>query len=782
MNEKEVNLIIGSLLHDVGKIIYRSGDGRNHSRSGTDFIKDNVGIGDKDILECILFHHKKNLLNASINKDSNAYITYIADNMASATDRRGNEKEDYGFEMTMPLSSVFNILNENNQDYTYSAKMLDLEKEINYPGEYNQKFESSFYLSVVNQIKNNLVEYENTREYVNSLLEVLEGTCTFIPSSTNKNELADISLYDHVKMTAAFSSCIYKYIKEYQVEDYKELLFDNEKEFFNRKAFLLYSVDLSGIQDFIYTITSKEALKMLRSRSFYLEIFMEHLIDELLEKLEMSRSNLIYSGGGHCYIILPNTNTCKNIIIEHENSINEWLKDKFDNALYMASGYSECSANELQNIPQGSYSQIYRSISEMISNKKSHKYSGKDIIKFNNKNMDHYDRECAICKRIGKINEKGECVYCHDIKKMSKAILYSEFFVITSEKTKDCMELPNERYLVACDKNTLLEMLKNNNSVVRTYSINGQYKGKKLSKNLWVGNYTAGASFDELAGASEGIKRIAVFRADVDNLGSAFVNGFKQKDGKYETISRTATLSRHLSFFFKHHINTILKNPEYTMTGNGPVRNISIIYSGGDDIFVVGAWNDVIEFSIDLSEKFKKYTQNKLTLSGGIALYRSGYPVSVMAVESGALEDNSKEKFNKQGKDAITIFDKNFSFKWNTFENKILNEKLIAITNFFNGNNEYGKNFLYNILELIRGQEENENKGIKDQINFARYVYILSRMEPDKDADEILKEKYKIFSSKMYEWMKKKENRPELILAIYIYVYLIRQEDENNDN
>ena len=218
------------------------------------------------------------------------------------------------------------------------------------------------------------------------------------------------------------------------------------------------------------------------------------------------------------------------------------------------------------------------------------------------------------------------------------------------------------------------------------------------------------------------------------------------------------------------------------MTGNRPLRNISIIYSGGDDIFVVGAWNDVIEFSIDLSEKFKKYTQNKLTLSGGIALYRSGYPVSVMAVESGALEDNSKEKFNKQGKDAITIFDKNFSFKWNTFENKILNEKLIAITNFFNENNEYGKNFLYNILELIRGQEENENKGIKDQINFARYVYILSRMEPDKDADEILKEKYKIFSSKMYEWMKKKENRPELILAIYIYVYLIRQEDENNDN
>ena len=60
-------------------------------------------------------------------------------------------------------------------------------------------------------------------------------------------------------------------------------------------------MDISGIQDFIYTINNKGALKGLRARSFYLEIMMEHLIDELLEKVELSRANLIYSGGGHAY-------------------------------------------------------------------------------------------------------------------------------------------------------------------------------------------------------------------------------------------------------------------------------------------------------------------------------------------------------------------------------------------------------------------------------------------------------------------------------------------------
>ena len=47
------------------------------------------------------------------------------------------------------------------------------------------------------------------------------------------------------------------------------------------QLFLLYSLDLSGIQDFIYTITSDGALKALRARSFYLELLTEHLVDTM---------------------------------------------------------------------------------------------------------------------------------------------------------------------------------------------------------------------------------------------------------------------------------------------------------------------------------------------------------------------------------------------------------------------------------------------------------------------------------------------------------------------
>ena len=85
----------------------------------------------------------------------------------------------------------------------------------------------------------------------------MEANLTYIPSSTAKSELADISLYDHVKLTAAIAACIYDYLNEKGLS-YKAALFEHEKSFYDEKAFILYSMDVSGIQNFIYTIASKK--------------------------------------------------------------------------------------------------------------------------------------------------------------------------------------------------------------------------------------------------------------------------------------------------------------------------------------------------------------------------------------------------------------------------------------------------------------------------------------------------------------------------------------------
>ena len=100
---------------------------------------------------------------------------------------------------------------------------------------------------------------------------------------------------------------------------------EEAESFYNEKAFRMLSLDISGIQKFIYTIHSSGALKMLRSRSFYLEIMMEHMVDELLTRLNLSRANLIFSGGGRCTVLIPNTQTVRQQIDSLRSEWTEWF-------------------------------------------------------------------------------------------------------------------------------------------------------------------------------------------------------------------------------------------------------------------------------------------------------------------------------------------------------------------------------------------------------------------------------------------------------------------------
>ena len=767
MTDRLLKLMIGSLLHDIGKVIYRGGDGRNHSQSGYDYLKDEAGVTDQDILDCVRFHHGVNIKGARLPENALAYIVYYADNIAAAADRRENGDEEYGFDKAVPLDSVFNILNGNNEHKHYKRQVLNVNNGINYPTEEACIMDEGFYKSVMDNITDNLkgIDLKNLKkEYINSLLTVMEANLSYIPSSTLKKELCDISLYDHVKITAAAASCIYHYTEEKQITNLKSYFLETGMESYEKKMFLLYSMDISGIQDFIYTISSKGALKGLRARSFFLEILMEHVIDELLERLELSRANLIYSGGGHCYMLLPNTEKCRAKTIAFEQEINTWFMDQFDNALYIAGGEADCSANDLKNEPSGSYSNLYMTVSRKISEKKTHRYSAEQIIALNSKKHTG-ERECSICRRIDKLDDQNHCRICAALEKISTQLLNKDFFTVMEGNKEGELPLPGNRYLLF-DTEELLRKHMSEPDYIRSYSKNDLYTGNQVTTKLWVGDYTTWDTFEEFAEKANNIKRIGILRADVDNLGKAFVRGFYGLDGsdRYVTLSRTAAFSRQMSLFFKCYINTILKQGESAVLSQGGRRNVTIVYSGGDDIFLAGAWNEVIDAFIDIRNAFRRFSQGTLSISGGIGIYNPGYPVNIMAKETAELEELSK---GLEGKDGICLFDDTGLYKWNDFLTKVIEEKFKCLEGFFQASTERGGTFLYNLLELLRS--------CHDKIMTARFVYMLSRLEPEEDKTGEEKQAYKNFSRHMYEWMKDDEDRRQLITAIYLYVYMNRK-------
>lgn len=864
LNETEemelYRVVMGCILHDIGKIVYRAGNVRvNHSELGERFLREEIGITETKILEQVKFHHKK-LIDITSNKDlSLAYISYIADNLSANGDRRKDESEHPGWIIYRPLKSIFNLINNCNDRNRYplgnvleEASIYSVNRAIYYPKESYKKMECEIAkrLSMLQSMQSNLAD---AKRYINTLLELFEYIASTIPSSTSSYEVCDISLYDHLKTTAAYGACIYQYILEHENITLKSL-FKKSEAFYNEAAFLLYSFDLSGIQSFIYTITSKGALKGLRARSFYLELLCEHIADLLLTKLHLSRVNLIYLGGGHAYILLANTERVKKILDAFDEYINEWLLEQFEGQLYMASASIECCKHDFndwsndkkeENRKRRMPHEVFHLVDVEIAKRKLTPYNAK-MLRFLNQEQDSTKTdECEICKRAIHRTESGKCNFCENLLFMSPSILNKKdaFRVVKRSEiatNRPSLPLPKDYVVISVNPdwnnekslhlysiskrgykkrvktskyvsqlqtegNTTNRIVSNqgfqcNDSYFHQYERNAIGVHRPFTSKIWMADYAYckamnqsfedAVTFENLYHSSQGIKRLGILRADVDDLGTAFAKGFirdknvKKAKYRYVTLSRTATFSRKMSLYFKYFINHLLKHGKYFLDPNrtDQQRNAVVVYSGGDDLFIVGSWDDIIGFAIDLQQSFQKYTQNTLTISAGIGVFPLKYPISLMATQTGELLKIAKqtvESTGEKGKNRVVLFSKEHSYSWEQFQESVL-KKYEFIRNYFDSVDSNGMTFLNHIYELLRHDDK--------PIQMARLYYLLSRLEPKNKKSEAY-EKYHDFSKQILQWTmqgimndsgssnNEKIHIGELKTAILLYLYLRREGD-----
>lgn len=860
MDKKLIELQLGALLHDIGKIVRRAGASKeNHSQAGIDFLKQKSLLSDdsKEIFDIISYHHAGDLKNAKLSSNSLAYIVYEADNIASGIDRVRYETEDrmVGNEM-LALNSVFNRLkmSEESKDKTFSLVNFQADA-FNMPKvkKENEKLESMDYRKILDNIVSNVSDMKGNIS-PEKLITILEETCSYFPSSAYV-DYPDISYYDHVKLTATIASCLYLYDKENKIENYKEEYFGN-KDLREKEKFLFVSGEFSGIQNFIYTITSKMAMKSLRGRSFYLELFIEHIIDEILSNLELSRVNLIYSGGSQFYLLLPNIERSKEILENYKEIVNNFLLKEVGTGIYFEMSYSPTSAEELGNglsekvKKENRIGEIFRKNSILSSKAKISRYSQKQLEKLFDEDSEinhihNSTKECKICKKAEKadILERNSrdiagnieiCDACKNYINLGANIsrLYhrtTDMFILEKNCVETSKNLIFPKYPVGYVEIEFKERKYLDNKLKiaeedlhRFYAVNSFYYGEGLPKNIRIGNYNIKnekedyklVEFKDLVKKTEGIERLAVLRADVDNLGSLFQSGFVNNDStepyKFVTLSKSVVLSRYLSDFFKRQINLILEKKEninknelfnrycdVINPNNDKSRNIVVVYSGGDDVFAIGTWNDIIEFSVDLRKAFKEFTNGKITLSAGIGFFSENFPVYQMAERTGDLEkiakNYSKDNSDRATKDAIALFGKeknedlNHVYSWDEFIDKVLYEKYSylksKITFDENENSDkifVGKSKWYKIMDLIRELFNNKKSEDKIRLDIARFAYILARIK----NTEKNKGNYLEFKEKIFKWIKdgkKSKDAKQLLTAINIIIYEEREKSRKED-
>ena len=373
-----------------------------------------------------------------------------------------------------------------------------------------------------------------------------------------------------------------------------------KSQIFNK---LFVGGDLSGIQRFLYNISSKKAAVSLKGRSYYLRQLMENVCSDIKRAVEANGAktvDVIYCSGGKFYLLTDNTPQIVQAVeaCAKQSKLKLWEEHKGQlglNVSYVAFNEHSDGTIDCQDALRQKPGYLWKIVNADFAHQKSQKF--KDLLTDNYQNF------------FDPISVGGKPKVC----------------AVTGIESPDCVKM---------------EALNEDADGYVLPSVRQQIQlGEEL--RLQEGFKT----FEEYAGPTD----LGILRMDVDGLGKRFIEGFT-------SIAEYKAFSKRLVDFFERDTKNIQQEPAFK-----PYLNI--IYAGGDDLFVVGRWNKVIDFA----ERIRQETNNRfgsdgISISGGIAVVQPKFPISKAAELAGDAE-NAAKQFNNGEKNAFHMLGKTVS--WN---------------------------------------------------------------------------------------------------------------------
>ncbi len=641
-------LQLAALLHDIGKFRQRrtARPAGSHQKQGWEFVTEDFRgffhpCGD-DLGDAILNHHNSPRQTKEIEKQ----VT-LADRL-SATEREDEEREQES-PSRAALVSIMSRLKIDNKpqppELRYDLNRLDIRRETIFPTAAGTA-DPSKYEELWVGFTQELQRLSGDRGYqaadYQTLVALLHKYTARMPSATPwergaERTIPDVSLYDHLRTTAAVAACVHREILPDDLDSY--LRQSDEKPLCT-----LLKGDISGIQNFLYQIQSEGASRELRGRSFYLQLLTEAIALWILRRFNLPITNLLLASGGHFYLLLPYREAREQIdVLRAEIAEKLWRAHQEELSVVLAG--IRVTASDFNK-----FSKRWKMFSEEIDRRKQTKWR-------------ELSKEKMFDLFFTPRNERETEDY--GFPELGRKLRDAQHLVAFEIPEQPISEEPNWReiirgfgldvHLVNKSEDRPTPPADATCATVYRLDSTGFLSDETLEKFRWdalpvsydfrllpqvIPRRPDGdevADFDQLADASEGVKWLGVLRMDVDNLGGLFRDAL----GESATISRMSTLSESVRLFFEGYIPKLCRdyNADHTP------EILELIYAGGDDLFLVGGWSALPQIAHQIRDEFCAFVGGgHVTLSGGIAIEHKKYPLYQLAEDAGDALDNAKQK------------------------------------------------------------------------------------------------------------------------------------------
>ena len=622
MDTREHVLVVSALLHDIGKFVQRAStdfNKKNHETFGKEFLERYLNMDSetkKQVLYLVESHHNIPYLG---DYPELLKILKLADGKSAEHDRKESEGVDKRINQK-PLLSVYSYIDIGlGQGREVHYSLAPLGDELNYPRAIDMaKNSQTIYASLLKEFQKDLENlFIRDKGSINTLLYILLKYTKYIPSAIYKSA-PDIPLYDHLKTTAAIALCNYRSVE--------------------RKKYLLIMGDLSGIQNFIFynlkggesQTVDEHATKRMRGRSFLINLIIDSAVRYILEELDLYEFNILWESGGNFLILAPNQGDADEKLSTIRERINRFLKDNFGR-LYLNMAW--LAVEDIGGEDRG-FDDILHELHEVMDDNKSRKYI--DFVREN----DFYVGKrggpylCPVCG-VHFVSSQGEiCDVCKKIENLGNLVGKARYLIRDISSSGDFVfDYGNVKVaysLVAsldpyhADRGEVFDISEfkmPNLGTMRGFRILKTFVPSVDSRVLSISEILSmDDAIDDRVGKIGDVSstkgKMAIFKADVDCLGEIFAKGLK-RSGRV-TMSLVSTLSFMMDLFFTKEINNIARK-----------NNVYVVFSGGDDLTVVGRYDEVIKFAMDVNRKFRKWTgENKnIHMSGSIVFFDEKFPI-----------------------------------------------------------------------------------------------------------------------------------------------------------
>jgi CRISPR-associated protein Csm1 len=496
-----------------------------------------------------------------------------------------------------------------------------------------------------------------------------------VPAQTQKAGFKpDISLFAHLKLTAALGICLlgaeidyHKTLTKLRACWHKErrkfLAAVDKEDYFNHPVATLLLGDLSGIQSFIFNIPSpsKGAAKSLKGRSLYLEILLYVIARYVLRELNLPIINMLYIGGGNFYLLVPPN---KHKELERlQTEIEKVLFAAHKGQIWVGLAWEDLNIKDLL-IAKRLARKFGKDVHDKMQLRKYRKFANEDVFKpFSSPKT---FKRCELCGRedVREEEEVKICHFCDSLRKLTRDLKEARYFYLQEKQKEERRDYKSYQDVFSAFGYKAGFCKKKLEKDVQYYLINeipqkleaNQVGFIFLPVSLPLDKEGQILSFEELVEKGPGARQLGVLKIDLDNLGFILGKGWEEwtkkdfdtecKDEERESslsLSRIAFLSTMLSLFFNWQVPKLAAKEAYK-------DSVYLIFSGGDDVFAVGAWEKVLSFLKEVREKFEQFTQNKLiTFSSSYLVVPTHFPVIRFAhlAEERLSEAKKREELKK---------------------------------------------------------------------------------------------------------------------------------------